>query len=242
LATGHYARRVMGANGAELHCAADATRDQSYFLFALDREQLNFLRFPLGDMKSKAETRNLARRFDLPVAAKPDSQDICFLPKGDYASLVARLHPEAMVPGDIVDEKGNILGRHEGIIHFTVGQRRGINLTNRVGENNEPLYVLRLDAGNKKVVVGLREALARQKVFLRDVNWLGGAVPEEGLSVTVKLRSAQQPLAAIVQLLTENRALITLAAPAFAVAPGQAGVVYDGTRVLGGGWIEAETQ
>jgi tRNA-uridine 2-sulfurtransferase len=240
LATGHYARREIGAKGAELHRAVDDARDQSYFLFATAQEQLDFLRFPLGGMTSKAQTRELAERFGLPVAAKPDSQDICFVPNGDYASVVALWRPDGIVPGEIVDEKGNVLGQHEGIIHFTVGQRRGINLTNRVGENNEALFVLRLDAEKKRVVVGPKSALAQQKVFLREVNWLGDAVPEEGISVSVKLRSAQPPLVARFRMLGEGRGLVTLAEPAFGVAPGQAGVIYNGSRVLGGGWITME--
>jgi tRNA-specific 2-thiouridylase len=237
LATGHYARREMGPKGAELRCASDDARDQSYFLFATSQEQLDYLRFPLGGMKNKAETRDLAKHFGLPVAAKPDSQDICFVPNGDYASVVALWRPDGIVPGDIVDEKGNVLGRHEGIVHFTVGQRRGINLANRVGENNEPLFVLRLDAEKKQVVVGPREALAQQKVFLREMNWLGDEMPKEEISVAVKLRSAQPPLAATFRMLGEGRGLITLAESAFAIAPGQAGVIYDKDRVLGGGWI-----
>jgi tRNA-uridine 2-sulfurtransferase len=239
LATGHYARREVGAKGAELHCAADDARDQSYFLFATEQEQLDYLRFPLGGMKNKAETRALAKQYGLLVADKPDSQDICFVKNGDYASVVALWRPDAIVSGDIVDEKGNVLGKHEGIIHFTVGQRRGINLSNRAGENNEPLFVLRLDAAKKQVVVGPREALAQKKVFLREINWLADAVPEAGISVKVKLRSAQPPLAATFQRLGKNRGLITLAEDAYGVAPGQAGVIYDNTRLLGGGWIEA---
>ncbi len=240
LATGHYARRVGGATGAELHRAADPARDQSYFLFALSQAQVDYLRFPLGDMPGKAETRKLAERFGLPVAAKPDSQDICFIPNGDYAGVVAGRHPEAIVPGDIVDEKGNILGRHEGIIHFTVGQRRGINLSGRVGENNEALYVLRLDAGKQHVVVGPRESLAQKEVHLRDVNWLGGAVPKEGLQASVKLRSAQKPMGATFFMKEGAKGLIVPDEPVFGVAPGQAGVIYDNDRVLGGGWITAQ--
>jgi tRNA-specific 2-thiouridylase len=239
LATGHYVQRVMGKSGAELHRAVDATRDQSYFLFTTTQDQLDFLRFPLGGMMSKTETRALAERFSLPVAAKPDSQDICFVPNGDYASVVAKLRPGGIEPGDIVDEQGNVLGKHEGIIHFTVGQRRGINLADRTGENNEPLYVLRLDAAKKQVVVGPKESLAQRQVSLREINWLGDAVPEEGVSVTVKLRSAQPPIAANFRMSGEDRAVITLAEPTYGVAPGQAGVIYDGERVLGGGWITA---
>ncbi|MDR3424448.1 MAG: tRNA 2-thiouridine(34) synthase MnmA [Alphaproteobacteria bacterium] len=239
LATGHYARRVMGAKGAELHRAADQTRDQSYFLFATTQEQLAFLRFPLGGMRSKDDVRALAARFDLPVASKPDSQDICFVPDGDYAGLVAKLRPGACAAGDIVDEQGRVLGRHEGIIHYTVGQRRGLNFGRR-GENNAPLYVLRLDAERKLVVVGPRESLAQREVFLREVNWLGDVVPEEGIGVSIKLRSAQPPLAAIFRMHDEGRGVVTLAEPAYGVAPGQAGVIYAGERVLGGGWIESQ--
>lgn len=239
LATGHYVRRLMGPNGAELHRAVDEIRDQSYFLFATTQEQLEFLRFPLGGMMSKTETRALAERFSLQVAAKPDSQDICFVPNGDYASVVAALRPGGIEPGDIVDEAGNVLGRHEGIIHFTVGQRRGINLTNRVGENNEPLFVLRLDAAKRQVVVGPRASLAQTKVLLREINWLAGTVPEAGIDVSVKLRSAQRPLTARFQMLDGGRGVITLAEPVFGVAPGQAGVIYNEDRVLGGGWIVA---
>jgi len=181
MATGHYVRRVMGKDGAELHRASDDSKDQSYFLFTTTQDQLDFLRFPLGGMNSKTETRALAERYNLPVAAKPDSQDICFVPNGDYASVVSKLRPGGIEPGDIVDEKGQVLGQHEGIIHFTVGQRRGINLTNRVGENNEPLYVLKLDADKKQVVVGPKESLAQQKIQLREINWLGGTVPAQGI-------------------------------------------------------------
>jgi len=237
LATGHYVRRVMGSNGAELHRAADDGKDQSYFLFTTTQEQLDFLRFPLGGMMSKTETRALAERFNLPVAAKPDSQDICFVPNGDYASVVAKLRPGGIEPGDIVDEKGNVLGQHEGIIHFTVGQRKGINLATRTGENNAPLYVLKLDAEKKQVIVGPKESLAQQKVALREINWLGGKAPKSEIPVTVKLRSAQPPISALFQMHENNRGILTLTEPTFGVAPGQAGVIYAGNRVLGGGWI-----
>jgi tRNA-specific 2-thiouridylase len=225
----------MGQNGAELHRAVDDGKDQSYFLFTTTQPQLDFLRFPLGGMMSKTETRVLADRFNLPVAQKPDSQDICFVPNGDYASVVAKLRPGGIEPGDIVDEQGTVLGRHDGIIHFTVGQRRGLDVM-RVGENNEPLYVLRLDAGKKQVVVGPRASLAQQTVKLRDINWLVGDIPETGIPVSIKLRSAQPPLNATFHK-TADGGVVTLHEPAFGVAPGQAGVIYDGDRVLGGGWI-----
>lgn len=241
LATGHYVRRVMGAQGAELHAGADPTRDQSYFLFTTTREQLGFLRFPLGDLP-KTETRALAARFDLPVASKPDSQDICFVPDGNYAEVVAKLRPGAIEPGDIVDLDGHVLGRHDGIIHFTIGQRRGLNLANRTGDANEPLYVIRVEAATRRVVVGPHTALGRTRVKLRDVNWLAEPVEEEGLAVAVRLRSTQAPVAARLWLTPEGEAELALDAPAYGVAPGQAGVIYHESRVLGGGWIAAATQ
>ena len=236
LATGHYVRRVMGPNGAELHRAADTNRDQSYFLFATTQEQLDFLRFPLGGFANKAETRALAERFGLAVADKPDSQDICFVPNGDYASVVSKLRPGAIDAGDIVDMKGNVLGSHEGIINYTIGQRRGLNIGDRTGENNEPLYVLRINADKHQVVVGPKEALAKATVSLRDMNWLGGDVGADGIEINVKLRSAQPPLAG--RFFKNGTAgHVELLEPAFGVAPGQAGVLYQGDRVLGGGWI-----
>jgi tRNA-specific 2-thiouridylase len=237
LATGHYVRRVMGPNGPELHRAVDDSKDQSYFLFTTTPEQLDFLRFPLGDM-TKLETRALAERFNLPVASKPDSQDICFVPDGDYASVVAKLRPGAIAPGDIVDQQGNVLGQHEGIIHFTVGQRRGLNLSTREGENNDPLYVLRVNAAQRQVVVGPKSALAKIDVPLREINWLGGAMPAGGIDITAKLRSAQPPLPGRFDM-QDGKATLTLFEAAFGVAPGQAGVIYQGDRVLGGGWISA---
>ena len=230
LATGHYVRRVIGAAGAELHRAVDESRDQSYFLFATTREQLDYLRFPLGGM-SKDETRALARRFDLPVAAKPDSQDICFVPTGSYGDLVAKLRPEANAPGEIVDEQGRVLGRHDGIIHFTVGQRKGLGVA-----GGEPLYVLRLDAAAKRVVVGPREALGQRRVLLREVNWLGReARGRDARAGEAALGAAAASGDVIARCSGGGVALLD--EPALGVAPGQACVVYDGTRVLGGGTI-----
>src|SRR5690348_15447813 len=231
LATGHYVRRVDGPRGPELHRAADDSRDQSYFLFATTRAQLSFLRFPLGGL-AKDETRALARRFDLPVAAKPDSQDICFVPSGDYATLIAKLRPGAAEPGDIVDVAGRVLGTHPGVIHFTIGQRKGIGVSQA-----EPLYVVRLEPETRRVVVGPRAALGAERVALAHVNWLGEAPPADGLAVRVKLRSAQAPLKARLFLDGAGGGAVLLDEPAFGVAPGQACVVYDGTRLLGGGWI-----
>jgi tRNA-uridine 2-sulfurtransferase len=230
LATGHYARRVEGEAGPELHRAVDETRDQSYFLFATTRAQLDFLRFPLGALR-KDETRALARRFDLPVAMKPDSQDICFVPSGSYSDLVAKLRPGAIEEGEIVDEAGRVLGRHDGIIHFTIGQRKGLGIAAA-----EPLFVLRLEPETRRVVVGPRASLGEARVTLRDVNWLGPD-PRGAARVSVKLRSAQPPVSGVVTLDDAGGGAVVLDAPALGVAPGQACVLYDGPRVLGGGWI-----
>ncbi len=240
LATGHYARRVLGAAGPELHRAVDPGRDQSYFLFATTAEQLAFLRFPLGG-QPKTETRALAQRLGLEVAAKPDSQDICFVAGGSYARVVERLRPGAAEPGEIVDLDGRVLGRHGGILNYTIGQRRGLGL----GGEAEPLFVVRLEPEAARVVVGPRAALARDVVRLREVNWLDPASSAtEGRRVQVKLRSTQEPVPARV-VATEGAAAggvtaeLRLDEPQFGVSPGQAAVIYDGTRVLGGGWIAA---
>jgi tRNA-specific 2-thiouridylase len=231
LATGHYVQRVDGANGPELHRAADNARDQSYFLFSTTREQLSFLRFPLGAME-KRDVRAIAAELGLPVADKPDSQDICFVPDGNYASVVARLRPDASMSGDIVDLDGHVLGRHEGVIHFTVGQRKGLGLSG----NDAPLFVVALDAPNARVVVGPREALRTRTIRLRDVNWLTALDGE----CTVKVRSMRPPVPARVTPGPGNTATVELLAPEESVAPGQACVFYDGARVLGGGWIARE--
>jgi tRNA-specific 2-thiouridylase len=237
LATGHYVRRVAGEGGAELHRGADPARDQSYFLFGTTQAQLDFLRFPLGALP-KSQTRALAERFDLPVAEKPDSQDICFVPNGDYASVVQKLRPESGEPGDIVDMTGAVVGRHDGIIRFTVGQRRGLALGERVGTVNDPLYVVRLEPETRRVVVGPRSALGRSEIALHDVNWIGpafsGAQP-----VQVRVRSSQALRPATVEL-SEKGAIVRFDEPEIGVSPGQACVIYDGasgSRVLGGGFI-----
>ena len=237
LATGHYVRRIEGSAGAELHRGADPARDQSYFLFGTTQEQLDFLRFPLGDLP-KSETRALAERFELPVAEKPDSQDICFVPNGDYASVIAKLRPQSIEAGDIVDLSGRIVGRHDGIVRFTVGQRRGLALGEREGTDNEPLYVLRLEPESRRVVVGPRAALGRVEVTLNGVNWLAPAL-SGSRPVQVRVRSSQALRPAEIELAGKN-ALVRFAEPEFGVSPGQACVVYDaekGSRLLGGGFI-----
>ena len=234
LATGHYARRVGGAVGAELHRGADPARDQSYFLFATTQAQLDFLRFPLGELP-KDETRRHAARLGLAVADKPDSQDICFVPDGNYARLVEKLRPEAIRPGEIVDLAGAVLGRHDGTINFTVGQRRGLG----IGGVAEPLYVVAVDPGSARVVVGPRTALARTELDATGFNWLGGdAAPAHVGDVAVRIRSAAAPAPASLTLSADRaRATIAFAQPEYGVAAGQAAVVYRGERVLGGGWI-----
>ncbi|TXL72608.1 tRNA 2-thiouridine(34) synthase MnmA [Vineibacter terrae] len=239
LATGHYVRRTAGPHGAELRRAVDPAKDQSYFLYGTTRAQLDMLRFPLGAM-SKARTRALAERFGLPVADKPDSQDICFVPDGDYAGVVARLRPGAIEPGDIVDTAGRVVGRHHGIVHFTVGQRRGLRLDARQGTDNAPLYVVRLDAARRRVVVGPHAALARESIRIGTVNWLGDRpLDQDGLAVLVRLRSSQ-PLRPATVARVGAEVLVRFETPEFGVAPGQACVIYDrdvGERVLGGGTI-----
>jgi len=242
LATGHYVRRVMGEQGAELHRGADPVRDQSYFLFGTRQDQLDFLRFPLGAL-GKGETRALAGRFGLPVAAKPDSQDICFVPGGDYSAVVRKLRPESSAPGDIVDLEGGIVGRHDGIVDFTVGQRRGLALGGRTGTGNEPLYVVRLEPETRRVVVGPRAALGRSEIALGDLNWIGPDF-DGPVSVQVRLRSSQPLRPATIERTGDGTgAIVRFGEPEFGVSPGQACVVYDragGSRVLGGGFIRRD--
>jgi tRNA-uridine 2-sulfurtransferase len=241
LATGHYvASRALPGGGRALYRARDAERDQSYFLFATTQDQLDLLRFPLGD-KSKPETRALARRFSLSVAEKHDSQDICFVPTGHYSDVIERLKPGAAEAGEIVDLEGNLLGRHAGIIHFTVGQRRGLGLA-----TGAPLYVVRLDAARRRVVVGPREALRTTRMRLRDVNWLGDgpfnrALADGRLEVFVKIRSTRPPQPAWLRL-HAGEVEVELVDGEDGVSPGQACVFYDAAegqaRVLGGGFIK----
>ncbi|MCR9127499.1 MAG: tRNA 2-thiouridine(34) synthase MnmA [Rhodobacteraceae bacterium] len=237
MATGHYIQRIDGPSGPELHMAADAARDQSYFLFSTTREQLAFLRFPLGHLPSKQATRDMAARFGLAVADKPDSQDICFVPNGDYAAVIEKLRPGAADPGDIVDTEGRVLGQHKGVIHYTVGQRRGLG----IGGLSDPLYVVRLDVDKRQVIVGPKSLLATRRVPIAEINWLGDAPfdsrPEWHLSV--KVRSTRPPREAVVRPLSATTAEVELLSAEEGVSPGQACVFYEtgGTRVFGGGWI-----
>ncbi len=232
LATGHYVRRVEGAHGAELHAARDSSRDQSYFLFATTKAQLAYLRFPLGDME-KTEVRALAAELALATAAKPDSQDICFVPEGRYSAIVKKLRPDAARPGEIVDQAGAVLGHHDGIIHFTVGQRKHLGLSG----HREPMFVLRLDAAKAQVVVGPRAALASRAILLHDVNWLSeNSAP---FDCAVRVRSMRPAAEARVTPLAVGRAQVELATAEEAIAPGQACVFYREGRVLGGGWIKS---
>jgi tRNA-specific 2-thiouridylase len=237
MATGHYIQRKMGAQGAELHCAADSARDQSYFLFSTTPEQLDFLRFPLGHLPSKAATRALAAQYGLQVVDKPDSQDICFVPNGNYASVIEKLRPGAAEPGEIVDADGQVLGRHEGVLHYTVGQRRGLG----IGGLEEPLYVVRLDVETRRVIVGPKALLSTRTVPLREINWLGDAplTSRREWPVSVRVRSTRPPREAILRPLSATEAEVELLTPEEGVSPGQACVFYEtgGTRILGGGWI-----
>ena len=236
MATGHYIQRFAGDTKAELHKAADPNRDQSYFLFSTTQEQLDYLRFPLGHLKTKEETRALARQYGLPVADKPDSQDICFVPDGKYTDVIEKLRPNAAEPGDIVHLDGRILGEHNGVIHYTVGQRRGLGIG-----GGEPLYVVKLDADARQVLVGPKAALATRTVPVKEINSLGDAPFEsqEEWPMSVRVRSTRPPKEAVIRPTSATTAEVELIAPEEGVAPGQACVFYEteGTRVFGGGWI-----
>ena len=237
MATGHYIQRMVGENGPELHSAADSNRDQSYFLFSTTAEQLDYLRFPLGHLPSKDATRALAAKYDLSVADKPDSQDICFVPDGDYASVIRKLRPEAAAPGDIVDVDGKVLAHHDGVINYTIGQRRGLG----IGGLEDPLYVVKLDADKKQVVVGPKSMLATRIVPLKEINWLGDEpiMSREGWVVGVRVRSTRPPTEAVIRPISETEATVELVAAEQGISPGQACVFYDrdSSRIFGGGWI-----
>ena len=237
MATGHYIRRKTGTQRVELHRAADTNRDQSYFLFSTTSEQLEFLRFPLGHLPSKDQTRTLAAKYGLSIADKPDSQDICFVPDGNYTGVIEKLHPGAGKAGDIVDGNGTLLGRHQGVINYTIGQRRGLG----IGGLSDPLYVVALNVEENKVIVGPKDQLKTRFVPINGINWLGDAefMSEEEIMVSVKVRSTRPPREAIVRPISPKSATVELLNPEEGVAPGQACVFYETetSRVLGGGWI-----
>lgn len=237
LATGHYIRRTDGEDGPQLHRAADASRDQSYFLFATTGEQLDYLRFPLGDLP-KTEVRELADQFNLPVASKPDSQDICFVPEGSYANVVEKLRPGAGRGGEIVHLDGRVLGEHNGVIHYTIGQRRGLGVA-----TGDPLYVVKIDAPKRRVIVGPREALMTSGLLLEELNWIGNGTLEAAANsdapVLVRVRSTRPPVPARIGW-SDGVPAIWFDDPEEGVARGQAAVLYDAagsTRILGGGFI-----
>ena len=237
MATGHYIQRKMGPNGPELHSAADSNRDQSYFLFSTTPEQLDFLRFPLGHLPSKDATREMAAQYGLAVADKPDSQDICFVPNGNYAAVIEKLRPGAAEPGQIVHVDGRVLGDHNGVIHYTIGQRRGLG----IGGLSDPLYVVKLDVDSKQVVVGPKEMLATRTVPVREINWLGDVpfTSRKEWHLSIKVRSTRPPRDAIVRPISETEAEVELMTPEEGISPGQACVFYDpdSSRIYGGGWI-----
>jgi len=238
LATGHYIRSSQNGDHRAMYRPVDSDRDQSYFLFATTQDQIDYLRFPLGHLP-KAQVREIAEEMGLTVAKKQDSQDICFVPQGKYSDIISKLKPEAATPGDIVHIDGRVLGRHDGIVHYTVGQRRGIGVA-----TGEPLYVVHLDAANTRVIVGPREALETHKVFLRDVNWLGDgaldALPKGGIEVFAKVRSTRPPRPAVLHH-SDGKTWVELVDGESGIAPGQACVLYSDdsntARVFGGGFI-----
>lgn len=240
LVTGHYIATRQGADGWEMHRPRDLARDQSYFLFSTTQEQLDFLRFPLADL-TKEQIRDYAALLDLQVADKPDSQDICFVPNGDYAGVIKRLRPDCSLPGEIRHIDGEVLGSHMGVLHYTIGQRRGLGIA-----TGDPLFVVAIDADKREVTVGPRDALARARISLDQVNWLGDGAPgatADTIAVRARIRSTGEPAAAQLTLKKDEAAEIVLAEAEEGVAPGQACVFYaaDSDRILGGGWISRAT-
>lgn len=243
MATGHYVQRIGGLENAELHRAKDLSKDQSYFLFATTQEQLDFLRFPLGGW-TKEKTRMEAERLGLINAAKPDSQDICFVPNGDYAAVVKKIAPQSARAGNIVHLDGRVLGRHDGIIHYTIGQRKGIGVGGGITENNEPLYVVKIHAESAQVIVGPKDSLARDIIHLRQCNWLlpvNEVNDGREIDIEVKLRSVTRATPARLRFTSGQEAELCLPTPQFGISPGQAAVCFMGERMIGGGWI-SETE
>ena len=234
LITGHYVKKIIDNNISKMYRPKDLNRDQTYFLFATTQEQLNYLHFPLGDLP-KEQTRNIAKKLNLEVANKPDSQDICFVPDGNYVSVIERLRPEAHEPGNIVDVQGNVLGKHEGIINFTIGQRKGIKISGEI-----PYYVIKINAKTKEVVIGKKEELEIKKLKIEDINYLSDKEKDFNENIFVKVRSTGK---LIESKLDVNMGTVTFEKGEFGVSPGQACVFYKpdqlGVRVLGGGWIRA---
>lgn len=231
LVTGHYVRKIESKNGSELHCGIDKVKDQSYFLFATTQKQLDYLEFPLGHMK-KEEVRKLAYKYGLEVADKSDSQDICFVPSGNYRDIVTKIRKDANKPGRFIHIDGYELGKHKGIINYTIGQRRGIGIA-----FNTPLYVVKIDPDTNVVYVGSEEALVKKQFIIKEVNWLPKDKKYNNLNVTVKIRSTTRGVNALVTNLADDQMLVTLLEPEKAITPGQACVIYNDSRVLGGGWI-----
>ncbi len=242
LATGHYVRRKLGLHGAELHRALNDKKDQSYFLFSTQKKQLDFLRFPLGEMNSKNETRNLAKKFKLKVADKPDSQDICFITQGNYSDLIKKLHPNSNQEGDIINEKGKVLGKHKGLINYTIGQRKGIGIG-----GGTPYYVLKINIKDNNLIVGDKKSLIRKSFYIKDINWLGSRSflnpYDNSWKFKIKIRSSQPYEEAYVFPITEKTARVEFKEfNSEAISPGQACVFYslENNRVFGGGWIKKE--
>ncbi len=233
LVTGHYARKLRNAEGSMLYKGFDETKDQSYFLFATTKEQLDFIYFPLGAF-TKAETRQLASKYKLPVYDKPDSQDICFVPNGKYSQVIEKYRPDALDPGEVVNHEGKVMGYHSGIVNYTIGQRRGLGISSA-----EPMYVYKIEPETKRVFIGPESCLANSFFVINDVNWL---VPKDFMTreVEVKTRYRQAPVKAIIKPIGDNKAEISLQHSINAVTPGQACVIYDHDRLLGGGWITRE--
>ena len=242
MATGHYIRRKIRQGTTSLYTGIDPLKDQSYFLFATTRKQLDFVRFPLGSL-TKDETRSVAKRYDLNVANKPDSQDICFVPEGKYADVVRKLRPGSINEGKIIDVSGNVLGKHNGIIDFTIGQRKGIGVGGRKGvdDNNSILYVIAIDAENNNVIVGPKEFLFCNKIKISDCNWLIDLYQKTEFRVLVKLRNSSQPVIGKIKVNFDNScAYLSFDKPQVGVSTGQAAVFYnikESSHILGGGWI-----